>query len=300
MVKKIKIIFLGTSANIPSASRNHSGTLLVYNEENILVDCGEGIQRQFRTAKLNPCKVTRILITHKHLDHILGLPGLLATFSLSGYNKTLFIYGPKGIKKFLDGILDALEFKREYKVKIEEVSGKFFESNDFYLEAEAMNHRVPCNAYNFILKEQRRINKEKLLKSKLPAGPLLQKIKQGKNVFYQGKKYSAKRLIYLEEGKKISFVLDTSFHKKIIKFAENADVFVCESSFSEDMKNHAKEHLHLTSKQAGEIAKKAKVKKLFLTHISQRYEKNAKPLLDDAKKIFKNIKIAKDFDVVEV
>ena len=101
----IKVTFLGTADQIPSSRRNHTSILLTYNEENILVDCGEGTQRQFRKAHLNPCKVTRILLTHWHGDHILGLPGLLSTLSLSGYNKTIFIYGPKRTKTFVKELL---------------------------------------------------------------------------------------------------------------------------------------------------------------------------------------------------
>ena len=106
MSEKIKIKFLGTSAQIPTVKRNHSAILLTYGEENILVDCGEGTQRQIRLAKLNPCKITKILITHKHGDHTFGLPGLISTLNVSEYKKTLEIYGPKGIKKFLGDFLD--------------------------------------------------------------------------------------------------------------------------------------------------------------------------------------------------
>lgn len=296
----IKITFLGTADQIPSAERNHSAILLTYDGENILVDCGEGTQRQFRKAKLNPCKITRILITHWHGDHVLGIPGLLQTLSLSGYNKTLFIYGPKGTKEFIRDLLLVFGFKRKYKIEVEEVDGKFFETKDFYLEAEKMSHGIPCNAYNFVKKGLIRIDKIKLKKSKLPNGPLLQKLKQGKDISYEGKKYLAKNLTFAEGDKKISFVLDTLDNKKIVPFVKNSDLLICESSFGDELKEQAKEHLHLTSKQAGEIAKKSKSKKLILTHLSQRYEKNPKKILNEAKKIFKNSFLVKDLDVVEV
>lgn len=300
MANKVRLTFLGTAANIPSANRNHFSTLLNYNEENILIDCGEGTQRQFRKAKLNPCKVTRILLTHKHLDHILGLPGFLATLGLSRYNKTLFIYGPKGIKKFINEMLMVFNFEKEYEIKIYEVTGKFFETNDFYLEAEAMTHGVPCNSYNFVLKEQRRIDKKKLEKSKLPFGLLLKKLKEGKNIVYEGKKYLAKNLTFVENGKKISFVLDTSLNKKVVKFVKDADLLVCESSFSSDEIDRAKEYKHLTATQTAGIAKKAKVKKLILVHIGQRYENNLKKILSEARKVFKSSELVNDFDSVTI
>ena len=300
MASKIKITFLGTSAQIPSAKRNHTAILLTYNDENILVDCGEGTQRQFRKAQLNPCKITKILITHIHGDHTFGLPGLLSTLNFSGYNKELHIYGPKGTKKFLDEFLGISEVKRNFNIKIQEISGKFYENEDFYLEAESMQHGIPTNAYNFVIKSKSRIDKLKLKKYKIPEGPLLKNLKQGKDIVYEGKKYKAKDLIYIEEGKKISFVLDTVFNNKIVKFVKDADLLICDASFSSENSKEAKEHMHLTAKQDGEIAKSAKVKKLILTHISQRYDNRLKELLDDAKKEFKNVVVAEDFSDFEI
>jgi ribonuclease Z len=297
----IKVIFLGTSAQIPTKERNHTGILLTYKEENILVDCGEGTQRQFRKAELNPCKITKILLTHRHGDHVFGLPGLLSTLNFSEYNKELIIYGPKGIKRFLEEFLGISTMKWNFKIKVEEVTDKkFFETGDFYLEAESMQHGVPTNAYNFVIKDKLRIDKSKLKKYKIKEGPLLKKLKEGKNITYNSKEYKANELTYLEKGKKISFILDTLQNNKIEPFVKDADLLICESSFSEELNEIAKEHLHLTSEQAGKIAKKAKAKKLILTHISQRYENNQKLLLAEAKKNFKETSIVKDFDVLEV
>ena len=298
-MSKIKLTFLGTSDAIPSAKRNHSATLLTYNGENILIDCGEGTQRQFRKAKLNPCKVTRILISHWHGDHVLGIPGLLQTLALSGYSKTLYIYGPRGTKKFMRNVLNTFVFAGKYEIKVEEVSGKFFEGKDFYLEAKGMTHGTPCNAYAFVKKGQLRIDKNKLKKSKLPHGPLLSKIKEGKDITYNGKKYKAKSLTYLHEDQKVSIVMDTGYNEKIAPFVRNSDILVIESTFSSEEKDRAKEHKHLTSEQVGKIAKKAKVKKLILTHVSSRY-KNPRVVLEEAKKIFPNSQLVKDLDVIDL
>jgi ribonuclease Z len=300
MTSKINLSFLGTSAQIPTSKRNHTAMLLQYNEENILVDCGEGTQRQFRKARLNPNKVTRILITHWHGDHVFGLPGILSTLSLSDYNKTLYIYGPKGTKEFIRELLKMFNFKRNYEIKVEDVSGKFFETKDFYLEAKAMKHGIPTNAYCFVEKSKMRIDKAKLKKSGLPFGPLLSKIKDGKDVSYGGEKFKAKDLLYGQAGKKVCFVLDTLDNENIVGFAKDSDLLISESSFSSDDKIKAKEHLHLTAEQAGKIAKKAKVKKLILTHVSQRYEKDLKSFLKDAKKEFKNVEIAEDLKEIEL
>mgnify|MGYP001571433594 CR=1 FL=1 len=296
----LKLTFLGTSDAVPSAERNHTSILLNYEGENILIDCGEGTQRQFRKLGLNPCKITRILLTHKHADHSIGLIGLLKTMELSGYNKTLFICGPKGIKEFIQNIFQTFGAVENYKVHVEEVAGKFFETKDFYLEAEKMSHGVLCNAYNFVKKGQIKIDRKKLEKSGLPNSEILKKLKEGKNIIYKGEKYLAKNLTFSEDGKKISFILDTEMNKNIINFAKNSDILVCDSSYASDLKDKAKLHQHLTAEQAGEIAKKSKSKKLILTHISQRYEKRKDVILKEAKKVFKNSHLVKDLDVIEI
>jgi ribonuclease Z len=162
-----------------------------------------------------------------------------------------------------------------------------------------MTHGVPCNAYNFVKKSLLRIDKKKLEKIKL-SGPIVAKLKEGKDVVFNGKKFLAKNLTYKGEGKKISFVFDTSFNEKIVPFVKNSDLLICESTFGDELKDKAEEYKHLNAKKTAEIAKKSKSKKLILTHISQRYSKNPKMILDSARKIFKNSILAKDFDKLEV
>lgn len=301
MSEKIKIIFLGTSDAIPTAERNHTSILLKYKKENILVDCGEGTQRQFRKAKLNPGKLTRILITHWHGDHILGIPGILQTLALSGYRKTLFIYGPEGTKKYMREILKTFVFVNKIKLEIREVkTGKFIDEQDFYFEVQRMSHGTPCNAYKFVKKGEIKIDKQKLKKIEIPAGPLLKRLKQGRNISYKGKKYLAKNLTFEEHSKKISFVLDTSMNDKIIPFVKDSNLLICESSFSSELTTRAKKYKHLTVEQASKIAKKSKSKKLVLIHVSQRYRKEPQKILKQAKKIFKNSFLVKDLDIIEV
>ena len=305
MPSKIKLTFLGTASQVPTIKRNHTAILLTHNEENILVDCGEGTQRQFRIAKLNPCKVTKILITHLHGDHTLGLPGFLETLSFSGFTKTIDIYGPKGIKEFVQNVLRTFKFHREYEINVHEVfkEGNFFENKDFELSSMKLEHGTPCNGYCFLKKGYLRIDKAKMKKLGLPAGKHLKELKEGKDITHEGKKFKSKDLVYSEDEKKICFILDTLYLKDIVNFVNGADVLVSEATFMSDSpvgSEHAKEYKHMTAKQAGSIAKQAKVKKLFLTHLSQRYEYKKKLILDEAKKEFKHVQVAKDLDVVEI
>ncbi len=296
----IRLTFLGTSDAIPTIKRNHTSLLLTYDGENILLDCGEATQRQFRKAHLNPNKVTRILISHWHGDHVLGIPGLLQSMSLTGYKKTLYIYGPKGTKRFMNQLLKTFVFKQNFQIKVDEVSGKFFETKDFYLEAKQVIHGIPCNAYTFEKKGQLRIDRNKLKKSKLPNLPLLKNIKIGKDIIFKGRKYLAKNLTYKEKDVKVSFIVDTRFNENIISFVRGSDVLISEATFSKELEETAKEYMHLTSEQAAILAKKSNSKKLVLFHISQRYEKNLNKILNEAKKVFKNSVLAEDLMSIEI
>jgi len=295
------LTFLGTGDDIPSRARNHTSILLRFNEENILFDCGEGTQRQFRKAGLNPCKITKILITHWHGDHVLGLPGLLSTLAMSGYNKILYIYGPVGIKEKMKKTLEVFNFYKNYEIKIEELkSGTFYEGKNFSLSCEEMEHGIPTLSYSFVNKGGTRINKEKLKNSGLPEGPILQKLKEGKDVVYGGKKFKSKDLVYQELDKKISVVLDTKLNKRIVPFVKDSDVLISEGTYSKELAKEAEEHLHLTVTQAAEVAKKSNSKKLILTHISSRYLKDMRGLLSEAKEVFAESYLVKDLDRVEV
>lgn len=298
---KIPITFLGTSQAIPTAKRNHTSILLQFNGENILVDCGEGTQRQFRKAKINPCKITKILITHWHGDHILGLAGLLQTLLLNGYNKTLYIYGPRGTKQDLSDLIQLLVPYNKIPIKVQEIEeGKFLETKDFYIEAIPMQHSIPCNAYAFVEKEKIRLDKAKIKKLKLPNSPLLGQLQQGKDIEFNGKKIHAKDLTYKTEAKKISFILDTKLNNNCYKIAKDSDLLITEAVYLNDEADLAALHEHLTAEQAGQIAKQSNSKKLYLAHLSQRYDNNEKLILKEAKKKFKNVFIAEDLMSVEI
>lgn len=297
---KIPISFLGTGQAIPTAKRNHSAILLTWNDENILVDCGEGTQRQFRKLKLNPCKLTKILITHWHGDHILGLPGLLQTLALNGYNRMLDIYIPKHTSKFMEMIFSMFVFQGKINYKIHECDpGVIFEDKDIKILAERMQHGTPTLAYSFIEKEKVRIDKAKLIKTGVK-GKIISQLVKGKDIIWQGKTIKADNLIYKQPGKKITFIFDTKFNPEMITLAKNSDLLISESTYLEEDAQLAKENLHLTASQAAECAKKANCKKLILTHISQRYDLKEKAIVNEARKIFKNSEIASDLMQVEV
>jgi ribonuclease Z len=303
MVEKIELTFLGTGSTIPTARRNHLAMLLKYKAENILVDCGEGAQRQFRLAKMNPCKVTKILISHWHGDHVLGLPGLLMTLAMNGYPGELIIYGPKGSKRKFQEMVGPYLPKREisYNIVVKEVgAGVVFDSDEFAIEAVEAEHGCPALAYSFIVKEKKRLDKEKLAKLKIPNSPLVGELVKGKTVEINGKKVDGKKLMYVEPQRKVSFVMDTRYNERIVKFVKGSDLLVSEATFSKDEQEIADEYNHLTSVNAAKIAKKAKVKALVLIHLSQRYEGIPKVLLGEAKEVFSDVIIPEDLEGIEL
>ncbi|MBT4174519.1 ribonuclease Z [archaeon] len=297
----MEITFLGTTSMVPTKDRNHSAILLAFKDEKILIDCGEGTQRQLRMAKIAAPRITKILITHWHGDHVLGLPGLMQTLIANDYNKDLEIYVPEGTKdnfKKMFGFFVLRGDTIRHKV-IEVPEGKFFESEDFELHAFKVDHTSSSVGYVFKEKDRKRINLQYLKKFGLKQNPILKKLQQGKDIVWEGKKIKVKDATVPVKGKKISFVLDTKYFAGLVKPVKDSDILIAESTYLDDMKKVAVERKHMTAQQAGSLAKKAKVSELYLTHFSQRYQ-DLKLFLDEARKEFKNVKVARDFLKVRV
>jgi len=291
----MELTFLGTSSMVPTKDRNHAGIFLAYKNEGILFDAGEGMQRQFKTAGIPLPKITRILITHWHGDHVLGLPGIMQTLSATSYEGTLKIYGPKGTKKRIDALFEAFVFDRKLEFEIFEVNeGIFFENRDFYLEAFGMEHGIETLAFKFVEKDIRKIDMKKAKKLGLSEGPLIGKLQDGNSVEFKGNKINPDDVSDIAPGKKIAYVTDTNVCNNCYKAAQDCDVFICESTYASKLSGKSEEHNHMTAKQAAHIANNSNVKKLVLTHFSARY-KNTDEVLQDAKDLFDNVICARDF-----
>jgi len=298
-MEQVKITFLGTANAVPTEKRNHTAILVEKADERILIDCGEGTQRQFKFSGNNPVKLTRLLITHWHGDHVLGIPGLFQTLAMSGYNKTLRIHGPPNTAHNIQ-LMERI-FK-DFKIiaEVKENSGIVFENSNFKIEALPMNHGTPTYAYSITYKDKRRLKKSKLKEYNLPNSPILKELQEGKDIVWNGKKIKSKDISYLEKGRKVAVILDTAFNENAVKIALNSDILIAEATFAKEEKQKAAEYKHLTAWDAAKIAKKAKVKKLILTHLSQRYEHNPSIIEKEARKIFKNTKLVKDLDVISL
>lgn len=296
----MEITFLGTSCMVPTKERNHSSFFLSYKSEGILFDCGEGTQRQLKIAGIKPSKVTKILLSHWHGDHTLGLPGLIQTLGSSEYLKTLEIYGPKGTKKRIKSMFEAFVFDKPFEINIKEVSsGIFFENTDFKLASKELKHGIETVGFSFLEKDRRRIKTQYIKKIGMPEGPLLGKLQEGKTVKFNDKKITPEEATTIVKGKKISYIADTVLCKNCYELAKDADILVCEASYSSKLEDKAEQYNHLTAKQAALIASQSNVKELILTHFSARY-KDTSEIQEDAEDIFPEVRCANDFMKVKI
>ena len=300
---QLSIIFLGTSGSWPTIKRNVTSIAIKRGSEVILFDCGEGTQRQFQKSKLSYMQISKIFITHFHGDHFLGIPGLIQTMQLNDRDIPLHIYGPKGMNQLVKQLLSLGYFKPKYKIISHEIDeGSNLDFNDYNIRVMRVNHGVPALA--FALEEKMRpgkFNKPKALELGIPEGPLFSKLQRGETITLKnGKKISPKKVLGPpRKGRKIVFSGDTRPVNNMIKFAKDADVLIHEATFDSSLPEIPEEYGHTTALQAGEIAKKANVEKLFLTHISPRYLDD-KEIENDARKLFKKSFVPKDFEEVEV
>ncbi|MEK6948890.1 MAG: ribonuclease Z [Nanoarchaeota archaeon] len=291
----MEILFLGTSSMVPTKERNQSGILVSHGSENILVDCGEGTQRQLKIAGVKLAKITKILISHWHGDHVLGLPGLIQTMSASGYDKKLRIYGPVGTRKYMKKMFEAFVFDRKIEIEIKDVKkGKFFENEELMLEAHLLEHNIETLGFNIVEKDRRKINLAAIKSLGIPEGPLLGELQNGKSINWKGRKIDANDATVVAKGRKITIVSDTVPCRGADLLAKDADVLVCEATYSSDLESKGEEYGHMTSKQAAELANRSNAKKLILTHFSARY-KDTQELEEDAKNYFYNASCARDF-----
>lgn len=295
----IKIVFLGTSSGVPTKDRNLPSVFLMYKDERLLFDCGEGTQRQLMNMKLKFMRIDRIFISHWHADHFAGLLGLIQTMCLEGRKEPLYVYGPKESKKFVNQLLTVGYYFRAFDVVTQELEEKDeVDCGEYEIIPFHVEHNIPALGYLFREKDTHTANMKKAKKFGLTTGPLIGRLKEGIPVDYNGITISPQDIIEKKEGKKVVYTGDTRYTENIIKYSKGADVLIIDSTFSGDFTEKAGNYKHSTSKQAAEIAKKAGVKTLFLTHISRRYQQkagNSKKLEDEARTIFKNTILARDF-----
>ena len=300
---KINIVFLGSGSSIPTAERNHPGIFLDYGGDKFLWDCGEGTQRQMIIAGLKFMKIKKIFITHWHADHFAGLIGLVETFNLEGRIEPLEIYGPEA-PRFIDAFSELSYWDFGFKIKSFDVNyegdtiSTIFENKDYKILSTPVKHNVPAVAYCFQEKDRWNINLRKIKKIGINAGHILEELKSKGEIRYNNRIVKLEDVADMTKGKKIVYSGDTAPCDNILKLSKNADLLIHDATFMDKAINLKKKpylkKCHTSAKKAALIAKKANVKKLILTHFSRRY-KDGNVIKNEAKKVFKNTDIAKDF-----
>ncbi len=300
----IRVVFLGTSGAIPTLQRSLPAVLIQRGNELLMLDCGEGVQRQMLQAKVGFHKKTKILISHLHGDHVLGLPGLLQSMALMDRKHPVEVYGPEGTAAFLTGVKEALHFGLTFDVQIQEIheAGVTCNETDYTVATIWTNHVTPALAYAFLEKPRPgKFFPEKAATLGVPKGVLWSKLQHGKTVtLSDGKVVKPNQVTGPDRrGRKIVYSGDTRTFEEFAKFAEDADLLIHEATFDDSLADKAELDGHSTPSQAATQAKRAGVKRLVLTHVSARYN-DVTLLLDQAKGIFPDTMVASDFLVLEL
>jgi ribonuclease Z len=300
----VELVFLGTGAGMPSKSRNVSSVALQLLEERgftWLFDCGEATQHQILHTTVRPGKIEKIFITHCHGDHLFGLPGLLSSRTFLSGDEPLTIYGPKGVKEFVETSFQVSQTYVKYPITyIEVVEGIIFEDSTFRVECIELEHGVQSFGYRVIEKDlPGELLVEELKKIGIKPGPMYKYLKEGRKVTLEdGRVIDGRNYVgQSKAGRKIAIAGDTRMTKKSNVLAEGMDVLVHEATFAHDETKHAYDYFHSTCTQVAKVAQEEQIKMLILTHISGRYQGgDTDILLHQAKEIYANTFIAKDFD----
>lgn len=299
----MEVICLGTAGSFPTARRGVPAVAVRIGAELLLLDCGEGTQRQMVLAKIGLKAKIKILITHMHGDHVLGLPGILQTMALFDRTAPLRIFGPEGILAFIKAVKDTVKFGLTYPIEVVEVQeGTVYKEETYYVESARMSHTVPAFGYSIVEKTRPgKFNPQKAEALDIPEGPFWKELQKGKAITTSNGRIVEPSAVTGKprRGRKIVYTGDTSPCEATIRLAKDADLLIHEATFDDQLSEKALESGHSTPSQAAEVAKMANTKRLILTHISGRYLEE-EGFLDRARVIFPETMLAEDFMVLKV
>ena len=305
----MELIFLGTSAGVPTRTRNVSAILLNQQQPTqsglLLFDCVEGTKHLLLHTAFNPGKLDKIFISHLHGDHLFGLPGLLCSRSMSGIIQPLTIYGPQGIREFVETALRISGSWTDYPLEIVEIgAGEILDDGLRKVTAYPLEHPLEC--YGYRIEEHDKpgaLNAQALKAAGVPPGPLFQELKAGKTITLEdGRQINgADYLAAPVPGKALAIFGDTGPCDAALDLAKGVDVMVHEATLDITMEAKANSRGHSSTRQAATLAREAGVGKLIITHVSSRYDdKGCQHLLRECRSIFPATELANDFTVFNV
>jgi ribonuclease Z len=297
----LDVVFLGTSGSAPTAQRGPSATLVRRGGERLLIDCGEGTQRQLLRSEVGLVELEEVFLTHLHADHFLGLPGMLKTFALRGRDLPVTVYGPSGTRELI-ATLRRVVGRLPYALEVVELGpGDVVPRELAQLLVFRVDHGVASLGYALIEEERPgRFDVEASDRLGVPDGPLRGALQRGEDVtLADGSVVRAEQVVGTpRQGRKVVLTGDTAPAGSVVEAAANADVLVHEATFLSDERERARETRHSTAAEAAGVAREAGVRLLALTHLSGRY--GASAVESEAREIFPATVVPRDFDLIAV
>lgn len=294
-----EVTILGSGAAVPTLRRNPTSQYVVCNDRHILIDCGEGTQMQIRNYGIRFQRLTHILISHLHGDHFFGLVGLLSTMHLVGRDKGITVYGPKELESIIKSQLEIggakLDFDLQFVATDSKIPQLIFEDKLIEIHSFPLKHRIPTTG--FLIREKAKefnLNSEAIKGSGLKIEHF-HLLKKGEDVLDEdGQIFRFKDYTFPPKAcYSYAFCSDTKYDVSIVPFVKDVSVLYHEATFTEKDSERAKATFHSTAAQAADIAKRANVGKLYLGHLSARYESTAAHL-SEAAKFFDNTEVVED------
>lgn len=297
---------LGCGGMMPLPYRHLTSVLLRRDGDLFLFDCGEGTQISLKRLNLKWKKIDAIFISHTHADHVTGLPGIMMLNSQVDRTEPLYIYGPPKVAEYVESSRKVLDMYINYPVIVKEITAPCIvhEGDGFKIRAFPLNHTKVCVGYT--LEESNRpgeFNPERAEELKVPRGKLWGMLQKGQSVEAEdGKIVQPSDVMGANrKGRKFSFVTDTQYMPSISEEVRNSDLLICEGMFDDSCEDQAKEKKHMTSRQAGTIARDSGSKRMAMIHYSPRYnDKELPTLLEQAKEVYPNAELTKDRMIFDI
>ena len=303
MGANMTVTFLGTGASWPTAQRGLSAVAVKRGGEVLLFDCGEGTQRQIQRSGLSYQQISQIYLSHYHGDHCFGVPGLVKTMALNERDRPLWIFGPKGLDRMVEAWRQMGGWTRQFPIHVQEVApGDVIERDGYNVEVHPADHSV--QNVSFALQEPMRpgrFDKPKALSLGIPEGRMFGQLQRGQSVTLDDGRTITPDVVLgpSRPGRRVVYSGDTQPCLGLLEAAKDADLFICEASFTKDLVDRAREVKHMCAEEAAAVAVKAGARRLVLTHISPRYKEVA-PVLEEARAVYPEAEVAEDLQTFEV
>src|SRR6185295_11834286 len=304
----MRIVLLGTSSAVPTLTRGLSATAVIRDGDVFLFDCGEGTQVQLMRSGVKRSRIHSIFIGHLHGDHLYGIAGLLSTMHLDGREEPLNVFGPEGIRNYLNASFRTAELQFKFGLRVQEFPrgyrGRVLDEKEFHVDALPLDHSIFCLGWR--LQEKTKagtFNLEEAQALGIPRGPLYGKLQHGENIRLPNGKVITPEMVLgaPRPGKSVAYCLDTQFSERSIELAEDCTALIHESTFGADEVELARDRKHSTMDDAARVAKEARVGHLIATHFSSRYDnRQVLKIGDEARAIFENITVGRDLLEVEI